>query len=67
MLLDPLDPASPLARPTEPFLRPESAGELRGQVDAVCFAQGLVRLGDEWLLYYGMADSKIGCARAPAT
>jgi predicted GH43/DUF377 family glycosyl hydrolase len=67
VLFDPLDPASPLHRANDPFLRPSSADELRGQVDAVCFAEGLVRVGDEWLLAYGMADSKIGCARAPAS
>ena len=65
-LFDPGDPASCIARSTEPFLRPE-ADERSGQVGNVCFAQGLVLLRDEWLLYFGMADSRIGCARAPAT
>ena len=37
-----------------------------GQVDNVCFAQGLVRFEDRWLLYLGMADSRIGVAVAPA-
>jgi predicted GH43/DUF377 family glycosyl hydrolase len=66
VLFDPSDPASPIGRTAEPFLRPSSADEVKGQVDSVCFAEGLVRLGDEWLLYYGMADSKIGWARAQA-
>jgi predicted GH43/DUF377 family glycosyl hydrolase len=66
-LFDPLDPTACIARATEPFLRPESAAEQRGQVANVCFAEGLVRVGDEWRLYYGMADSRIGCATAPAS
>ena len=31
----------------------------------MCFAQALVPFGDRWLLYYGMADSRIGLATAP--
>jgi predicted GH43/DUF377 family glycosyl hydrolase len=65
VLFDPSDPASCISRPTEPFLRPEQAEEQVGQVDNVCFAEGLVPFGDEWLLYFGMADSRIGLARAP--
>jgi predicted GH43/DUF377 family glycosyl hydrolase len=40
-------------------------GELSGQVDNVCFAQGMVLFNGTWFLYYGMADSRIGCATAP--
>ncbi|MGA2210125.1 MAG: hypothetical protein ABSH30_10860 [Acidimicrobiales bacterium] len=40
-------------------------GALRGQVDDVCFAQGLVLFNETWHLDYGMADSRIGCATAP--
>jgi predicted GH43/DUF377 family glycosyl hydrolase len=32
----------------------------------VCFAQSLVLFEDRWFLYFGMADSRIGCAVAPA-
>ena len=64
-LFDPGDPSACIARSTEPFLRPEVAAEQQGQVDNVCFAQGLVLFADRWLLYYGMADSRIGCATAP--
>jgi predicted GH43/DUF377 family glycosyl hydrolase len=66
-LFDPLDPASCLARATEPFLRPATADERVGQVANVCFAQALVLFHDRWRLYYGMADSRISCATAPAT
>jgi len=67
VLFDAGDPASCIARPIGPFLRADAPGERDGQVGNVCFAQALVRLGDEWLLYFGMADSRIGCARAPAS
>jgi beta-1,2-mannosidase len=66
ILFDTSDPASCIARPVDPFLRPDGAEERHGQVGNVCFAQALVLLADEWLLYFGMADSRIGCARAPA-
>jgi predicted GH43/DUF377 family glycosyl hydrolase len=32
----------------------------------VCFIEGLVRFSGQWLLYYGMGDSRIGVATAPA-
>ena len=54
-----------IARATQPFLRPDTLDDRVGQVDNVCFAQGLVLFDDRWHLYYGMADSKIGCATAP--
>jgi hypothetical protein len=64
-LFDAFDPASPISRTGEPFLRPTAPEERSGQVDGVCFAQALVRHGDRWLLYFGMADSLIGAAVAP--
>ena len=64
-LFDARDPASCIARDTGPFLR---AGDLKGarlgQVANVCFAQSLVLFKDRWHLYFGMADSRIGCAVA---
>ena len=45
---------------------PTAADERVGQVDDVCFAQALVLHDGRWLLYYGMADAKIGLAIAPA-
>ncbi len=56
------DPARVLARTAEPFMIPGSEDELKGQVDNVVFAEGLVHHNDVWYLYYGMADSKIGVA-----
>ena len=37
---------------------------LEGQVDNVRFAQGLALFRNSWFLYYGMGDSRIGCATA---
>ena len=62
-VFDPRDPTAVIARDTEPFLRVTS-DEATGQVDNVCFAEGLVPFNGEWLLYYGMADSRIGVAAA---
>jgi beta-1,2-mannosidase len=64
VLFDGSDPMSPVARTELPFLG-GGLGGLGGQVDNVCFAQGLVLFRETWFLYYGMADSRIGCASAP--
>jgi predicted GH43/DUF377 family glycosyl hydrolase len=64
VLFDPFDPWSPIVRTERPILRLDDA--VAGQVDNVCFAQGLVLFQGSWLLYYGMADSRIGYATAPA-
>lgn len=63
-LFDPRDPTCLVARTSEPFLVPDRRYEIEGQVERVCFAQGLVYFNGEWLLYYGTADSKIAVARA---
>jgi beta-1,2-mannosidase len=65
VLFDATDPLSCVARPSEPFLRAAQVGGVTGQVGNVCFAQGLVLFGGVWRLYFGMADSRIGCATAP--
>ena len=64
VLFDPKDPSSCIARDTDPFLRADEVGAGRGQVGNVCFAQALVLCNDAWRLYFGMADSLIGCAVA---
>jgi predicted GH43/DUF377 family glycosyl hydrolase len=63
-LFDPLDATACIARTPEPFLRATTGAEQQGQVDNVCFATGLVTFEGQWHLYYGMADSTIGCAVA---
>jgi predicted GH43/DUF377 family glycosyl hydrolase len=64
-LFDPSDPASCVARSLDPFLRPDDVDVRDGQVANVCFAQSLVLFQGQWRLYFGMADSRIGCATAP--
>ena len=44
------------------FIRPEKPYEITGEVNNVCFVEGLVRFKERWFLYYGTADSKIAVA-----
>jgi predicted GH43/DUF377 family glycosyl hydrolase len=44
------------------FIYPEKPYEITGEVNRVCFVEGLVFFRDQWLLYYGTADSKIAVA-----
>jgi predicted GH43/DUF377 family glycosyl hydrolase len=46
------------------FIFPNKAYELVGEVNNVCFVEGLVPFKNQWFLYYGTADSKIGVAIA---
>jgi predicted GH43/DUF377 family glycosyl hydrolase len=64
-LFDAVDPLACVARTSAPFLSPDTTDERDGQVANVCFAQSLVLFDGNWFLYYGMADSRIGCATAP--
>jgi predicted GH43/DUF377 family glycosyl hydrolase len=41
------------------FIKPDKPYEITGQVNRVCFVEGLVHFNNKWLLYYGTADSKI--------
>ena len=40
----------------------ENGYEVEGQVNQVCFIEGLVPFKGRWYLYYGTADSKIAVA-----
>jgi hypothetical protein len=64
-IFDPQEPGSVLSRSIEAS-PPRGLGPLAGQVDDVCFAQGLVLHEARWILYLGLADSKVGSATAPA-
>lgn len=59
------DPTTLIRRSPRPLLEPTNAGELVGQVNQVVFGEGLVAFRNQWHLYYGMADSRIGLASAP--
>jgi predicted GH43/DUF377 family glycosyl hydrolase len=44
------------------FIYPDKLYEKTGEVNEVCFVEGLVYFRNQWLLYYGTADSKIAVA-----
>jgi predicted GH43/DUF377 family glycosyl hydrolase len=44
------------------FIYPDKPYEKTGEVNEVCFVEGLVYFKNRWLLYYGTADSKIAVA-----
>jgi predicted GH43/DUF377 family glycosyl hydrolase len=43
-------------------MKPEKPYEITGQVNQVCFVEGLTQFKNNWYLYYGTADSKIAMA-----
>jgi beta-1,2-mannosidase len=55
-------PGKLLARSNRHFMHPTESYELTGQVNNVCFLEGMVWFKGRWLLYYGTADSKIAVA-----
>ncbi len=65
ILMDPKNPMKVLQRTDEPFMKPDRPYEIDGQVNHVCFVEGLVPFKGKWFLYYGTADSKIAVATAP--
>lgn len=62
ILFDANDPVNVIARADENFFKPSQPYEITGQVNNVCFIEGLVYFKDKWFLYYGTADSKIAVA-----
>ncbi|MCH7658896.1 MAG: glycosidase [Bacteroidetes bacterium] len=62
VLMDAGDPGKILKRTEEYFFFPEKPYELTGQVNNVCFLEGLAWFRNKWFLYYGTADSKIAVA-----
>jgi predicted GH43/DUF377 family glycosyl hydrolase len=59
ILFDKNDPGKILHRMDTPFIKPDKPYEISGQVNQVCFIEGLVKYKGKWFLYYGTADSKI--------
>ena len=59
VLFDTQKPYKVIARTNEPFIWPNQPYEKVGEVNEVCFAEGLVPFKGKWFLYYGTADSKI--------
>ena len=67
-LFAPDDPAKLISRDEAPSLKPEQPFEKTGQYAAgTTFAEGLVRFHNQWLLYYGCADSAVGVVQSSAT
>ncbi|HTQ65243.1 MAG TPA: glycoside hydrolase family 130 protein [Puia sp.] len=62
ILLDKNDPTKILQRADHYFFKPDKSYELIGQVNNVCFLEGLAGFKEKWYLYYGTADSKIAVA-----
>lgn len=56
------DPDKLLDRTENYFFKPEKPYEITGQVNNVCFVEGLAHFQGKWFLYYGTADSKIAVA-----
>ena len=61
-LFDKENPVKLIDRLDSYFIYPDKPYEKTGEVDKVCFVEGLVFFRDQWLLYYGTADSKIAVA-----
>jgi predicted GH43/DUF377 family glycosyl hydrolase len=61
-LFDKSKPYKLIARTDSSFIRPDKSYEKIGEVNEVCFVEGLVHFKNKWFLYYGTADSKIAVA-----
>ena len=59
ILFDARLPYKVLSRTVTPFIWPDKPYEKIGEVNEVCFVEGLVPFKGKWFLYYGTADSKI--------
>jgi beta-1,2-mannosidase len=62
VLLDKNDPVHLIDRLPAYFMKPDKPYEITGQVNQVCFLEGLAWYQQRWLLYYGTADSRIAVA-----
>jgi predicted GH43/DUF377 family glycosyl hydrolase len=61
-LFEASNPHKLIKRSMTPFLWPNKPYEQVGEVNEVCFIEGLVPYQGKWFLYYGTADSKIAVA-----
>jgi beta-1,2-mannosidase len=65
-VFDSRDPRKLLWRSDHPLFEPEKNWEKTGQVPNVIFVEGMVRVKNRYLLYYGGADSYVGVAESTA-
>ena len=63
-LFDSIQPYKLKDRTNNYFIHPDKPYEKNGEVNEVCFVEGLVYFKNKWFLYYGTADSKIAVAIA---
>ncbi|MDB0040772.1 glycoside hydrolase family 130 protein, partial [Algibacter sp.] len=61
-LFDKTQPYKLIDRTESYFIHPDKDYEKIGEVNEVCFVEGLVFFKNKWFLYYGTADSKIAVA-----
>lgn len=61
-LFDKNQPYKLIDRTENYFIHPDKDYEKVGEVNEVCFVEGLVYFKEQWFLYYGTADSKIAVA-----
>ncbi len=61
-LFDKNNPYKLLERTDSSFIKPDKKYEKEGEVNQVCFVEGMVYFNSKWFLYYGTADSKIAVA-----
>jgi predicted GH43/DUF377 family glycosyl hydrolase len=61
-LFDKESPYKLIDRTESYFIHPDKDYEKVGEVNEVCFVEGLVFFKNQWFLYYGTADSKIAVA-----
>jgi len=61
-LFDKNAPWKLIGRTNNYFIHPDKEYEKAGEVNEVCFVEGLVCFNGKWFLYYGTADSKIAVA-----
>ena len=64
-LFDKENPFKLVDRSSTHFIHPDKDYERVGEVNEVCFVEGLVLFRGQWHLYYGTADSKIAVAWRP--
>ena len=62
VLFDKANPYKMISRTDTNFIHPDKPYEKTGEVNEVCFVEGLVHFNKKWFLYYGTADSKIAVA-----
>lgn len=62
ILADRNDPFHIIDRTENNFFTPDKPYEITGQVNNVCFLEGLVYFHSKWFLYYGTADEQIAVA-----